>query len=123
MAKKTTNSARRSPIRFDQFNKQIEEAGVEHLQEIEMSADESIFIRLGNGIDQDDQDEFEQRMEDAEDSEEVARIVLDYYPGKTSDEQWEIYTRLGGTADRLGIIYAAATNDQMQRMGKIRPRR
>lgn len=119
MAKQT----KRSPIRFDQFTKQVEEAGVENLQEIQMSKEESIFIRLGNGIDADDQVEFEQRMEDAEDSKEVAMIVLDYYDGATAQEQWEIFEKHGGTADRLGILFASASEDQRQRMGKIRPRR
>lgn len=119
MAKKTTKRA----IRFDQFNKQIEEAGVENLQEIEMSQTESIYIRLGNGIDQDDQEEFDERMNAAEDSKEVAMIVLDYYEGATAQEQWDIFERHGGTADRLGVLFASATSDQAQRLGKIRPRR
>lgn len=124
MAKNTTKkSAGMRPIRFDQFKKQLEEVGVENLQKIEMNADEAIWIRLGNGINADDQEEFEQRLEDAADSEETAMVVLDYYPGATAEEQWDIFTRNGGTADDLAIIFANATREQAERLGKIRTRR
>jgi len=122
MAKNTKSAATR-PIRFDQFKKQVAEAGVENLQKIEMSADEAVYIRLGNGIYADDQEEFEERLREAESNEETALIVLDYYPGATAEEQWDTFTRLGGTADDLALLFANATREQAERLGKIRTRR
>ncbi len=109
-----------APIRFDQFKKQMEDVGVQNLKEIQMSAEESVWIRLGNSINQDDAEEFEQRMEDAETSEETALIVLDYYPKATAEEQWEIFTKHGGTADDMAILFANATRAQAERLGKLK---
>lgn len=121
------------PIRFDQFNKQLEEVGINNLQEVQMSKDVSVYIRLGNSIDTEDTDEFEDRIRDAEDSEEVAKIALDYYP-ETSDPdkfeplergevQWEIFKEHGGTADKMAALWSASTAEQRERLGKLRPKR
>lgn len=121
--KARARAAATRPIRFDQFQKQLDEVGVKNLQEITMSADESVYIRLGNSIDAEDAEEFNDRLNDAADAEEVAMVILDYYPEKTAAEQWEIFTRNGGTADQLSIIFASATSEQAERLGKVRLRR
>ncbi|MBM6622672.1 hypothetical protein JTF08_13735 [Micrococcaceae bacterium RIT802] len=113
----------RRPIRFDQFNKQLDDVGVGNLQEVQLSKDESIWIRLGNSIDQDDAEEFQARMRNAADSEEVALVVLDYYDGATAEEQWELFKSKGGTADRLAALFASATAQQQEDLGKLRPKR
>lgn len=116
-------AARTRPIRFDQFKKQLAEIGIENLQEIELSKDVSIFIRLGNNIDVEDGDEFADRLDRCETSEDTAMVVLDYYDGASADEQWELYKAHGGTADQLAILFASATADQAQRLGKVQVRR
>lgn len=121
--KARARAAATRPIRFDQFKRQLDEVGVKNLQEIQMSETDSIWIRLGNSIDAEDADEFNQRLDDAADAEEVAMVLLDYYPEATADEQWKIYTKHGGTADQLSIIFANATSEQAERLGKLRLKR
>lgn len=121
------------PIRFDQFEKQLEEVGINNVQEVQMTKEVSVYIRLGNSIDAEDTDDFELRMADAGDSEEVAKIVLDYYPETTDpdefeplergEKQWEIFKEHGGTADKMAALWAASTAEQRERLGKLRPKR
>lgn len=111
------------PIRFDQFKDQLEEVGIGNLQEVMLTKDESIWIRLGNSIDEEDADEFQARLRGAANSEECALIVLDYYPKATAEEQYALFKSHGGTADKLATLYGAATIDQQERLGKLRPRR
>mgnify|MGYP003598765381 CR=1 FL=1 len=111
------------PIRFDQFKKQLEEVGIGNLQPIELSKDETIYIRLGNSIDADDTEEFTNKLMYAEDSKAAALIILGYYPGATAEEQWEKFEAVGGTADQLATLFAAATTDQQEKLGKLRPKR
>lgn len=133
---KNKNSKATRPIRFDQFNEQLEEAGIENLQEVQLNKEDSIWIRLGNSIDQEDTEDFEQRLAEAEDSEAAAVVVLDYYPptsdpdeyepGERGRKQFDLFQELGGekaTADRLMTLFANASRDQVDRLGKIRPRR
>lgn len=120
-------------IRFDQFSEQLEEVGVSNLQEVQMAKDVSVYIRLGNSIDQGDADEFQARIRSSETSEDVAKVVLDYYPattdpdeydeGERGEAQWQTFTEHGGTADRLAALFSSATADQQERLGKLRPRR
>lgn len=121
--KAVKQAAKQRPIRFDQFKKQLEEVGVENLQEIELSQTESIWIRLGNSIDSDDAEEFQDRLDRARDSSEVSMIILDYYDGATAEDQWKLYESYGGTADQLAVIFTSATRDQADRLGKLRLRR
>lgn len=111
------------PIRFDQFTKQLEEVGVGNLQEIQLSKEDSIWIRLGNSIDADDADEFDAKLRACDTSEEVAMLVLGYKPDVDAEDQWDLFVSHGGTADRLAALYAAATADQAEQLGKLRPRR
>lgn len=117
------NTAKTRPIRFDQFKKQLDEAGMNNMQEVQLDKDTSIWIRLGNGIDSDDAKDFEARLAGALDSKEVALTVLDYYPERSAEEQWELFEAAGGTADTLAALWTAATVDQRERLGKLRPRR
>lgn len=121
--KARTKAAATRPIRFDQFKRQLDDAGVKNLQEIQMNETESIWIRLGNSIDAEDAREFEDRLNDAADAEEVAMVILDYYPEASAEKQWETYTKNGGTADQLSIIFANATSEQAERLGKLRLKR
>lgn len=124
MAKKaTTSKSAIRPIRLDQFQEQLEQVGISNLQEIQLSKDESVFIRLANSIDADDSEEFESRMRSAATSKDIALVVLDYYDGATADEQWEKFERAGGTADQLALIFRGATNDQAEKLGNLKPRR
>lgn len=113
----------RRPIRLDQFKEQLEEVGIGNLQEIQLSKTESVWIRLGNNINQDDAEEFLDRVRAASDSKEAALVVLDYYPHASAEEQWEKYSAAGGTADELAAIWASATADQQETLGKLRPKR
>lgn len=120
-------------IRFDQFNEQLDEVGISNLQEVMLSKTESVFIRLGNSIDKKDADEFQARIRNARESEDVAKVVLDYYPasedpeefeeGERGEAQWETFSAHGGTADRLAALWHSATYDQQEQLGKLRPRR
>ena len=111
------------PIRFDQFKDQLEEVGIGNLQEVQLSKEDSVWIRLGNSIDEDDADDFQARLRGAANSLECAMIVLDYYPKATAEEQWALFESHCGTADKLATLYGAATIDQQERLGKLRPRR
>lgn len=117
------NDKKLRPIRFDQFKKQLEELGIADLQEVQMGPDAKIFMRLGSGIDRDDDDEFIDRLRAADTSKDAAMVVLDYYPEATAEEQWQIFEEAGGTADQLATLYGSATVDQQERLGKLRPRR
>lgn len=121
--KARSRAATTRPIRFDQFKRQLEDVGVKNLQEVKMNETESVWIRLGNSIDVEDADEFNNRLEDAADAEEVAMVILDYYPEATAEEQWKTFTKHGGTADQLSIIFANATSEQAERLGKLRLKR
>lgn len=110
-------------IRLDQFNEQLEETGISNFQEVMLSKDHSIWVRLGNSIDREDAKEFADRMADATTSEEIALVVLDYREDVTAEEQWEAFKAAGGTADRLAMIYRSATTEQQERLGNLRPRR
>lgn len=114
---------RMRPIRFDQFKKQLEEVGIGNLQEVNLTKTDSIWIRLGNTIDEPDGDEFMDRLRGAADSTEAAMVVLDYYPDATAEEQWELFEANEGTADQLAALWQAATMDQRERLGELRPRR
>lgn len=111
------------PIRFDQFKEQLEEVGIGNLQEVQLSKEDSIWMRLGNSIDEEDADDFQARLRGAADSKECAMVVLDYYPKATAEEQFALFESYGGTADKLATLYGAATLDQQERLGKLRPRR
>ena len=121
--KARSRAAATRPIRFDQFKKQLDDAGVKNLQEVQLSETESIWIRLGNSIDADDARDFEDRLNDAADAEEVAMVILDYYPEATAKQQWAMFQKAGGTADQLSIIFANATSEQADRLGKLRLKR
>lgn len=123
MAKLDKDPARNRPIRYEEFSKQLDEVGAGNMQEVQLSADESIWIRLGNGIDAPDQDEFMERIQAAEGSRETAIIVLDYHAGTTGEQQLELFEKHGGTPDRLAALWAAATRDQAERLGKLRIKR
>lgn len=130
---KNTSSKKLRPIRFDQFAQQLEEVGIGNLQEVQLSKTESIYVRLGNSIDTDDADDFQSRLRSADESEDVAKIVLDYYPattdpdeyedGERGEAQWQTFVQHGGTADKLAALWSAATADQKERLGELRPRR
>lgn len=121
--KSRTRAAATRPIRFDQFKRQLDDVGVKNLQEIQMNETESVWIRLGNSIDAEDGEEFNDRLNDAADAEEVAMVLLDYYPDSSAEDQWKLYTKNGGTADQLSIIFANATSEQAERLGKLRLKR
>lgn len=117
------SNAKLRPIRFDQFKKQLDEVGLGNLQEVQLDANTSIWIRLGNSIDSDDADEFQARIRNANDSKDVALIVLGYHPEHSADEQWDLFEAAGGTPDQLAALWSSATADQQERLGKLRPRR
>ncbi|RZU61738.1 hypothetical protein [Zhihengliuella halotolerans] len=120
MAKKTP---RARVIRFDQFEQQLEETGIGNLQEVQLSKDESIWIRLNIGFDQDDLDEFQRRLRDCDESRDAALVILDYKDGVTAEEQLEKFENHGGTPDKLAALFASATAQKQEDLGKIRPRR
>lgn len=115
--------------RWSQFEEQLEEVGVQNLQTVEMGKGsdgevESIVIRLANSIDAPDAAEFAERIQSCETSEDVALVVLDYHPdGVSAEDQWATFQRFGGTADKLAAFWTAASADQQERLGKLRPRR
>lgn len=111
------------PIRYDEFSKQLDEVGISNMQEVKLSETASIWMRLGNGIDAPDQEEFLERINNAEGTRETAIIVLDYHPGTTGEEQLAVFEQYGGTPDRLAALWAAATRDQAERLGKLKVRR
>lgn len=115
--------ARMRPIRFDQFKEQLEEVGIGNLQEVILSKTESVWIRLGNTIDEDDAEEFMGRLRGASESIDAAMVVLDYYPQATAEEQWALLESHGYTSDQLAALWTAATTDQKERLGELRPRR
>ena len=110
-------------IRFDQFEKQLEEVGITDLQEVTLSQDESVFMLLGVGVDVEKINGLRDRVESAETSEEAAIAILDYHPDLSGEEQFEILTRHGKTADKLIALWSAATADMRDEMGKLRPKK
>ena len=117
------NKSKMRPIRFDQFQKQLEEIGISNLQEVQLSAEESIFIRLGNSIDSEDEEDFQNRLVNAADTRDACLVILDYYDKATAEEQMDLYESHGGTPDQLAALFGSATADQKDRLGKLRPRR
>lgn len=120
----------RRAVDFAQFNKQLDDAGIDNIERVHLGHNEDgsvaeIFVRLGNNIDAEDGETFQARLEACETSKEVALVVLDYHPDgtTTADQQWELFTAHGGTADRLAALYATLTREQQDRLGKLRARR
>lgn len=118
------NKHQSKTIRFDRFKEQLEEVGVNELQAVELSTEDTIYMRLGVSINGGDEDDaFNERMRWAKDSRSAALIVLDYYDGATAEEQLATLERHGGTPDELAVLWASATRDKQEELGKVRPRR
>ena len=115
------------PIRFDQFRKQLEEVGVNELQEVELDGDGSkIYIRLGVGVDAEATNRFMERFQEAETLEDTALEILGHHPDRTAQEQYDLlHEKWPGedTDAQLIALWSTATNDMRERMGKLRPRR
>lgn len=129
MASKNTRAKqerdRNRKVQYAQFVEQLEETGVTNTEKIWLDGDDYITIRLGNGIDAEPDDDFEDRLEDADDSREAVMIILDYDPDpeRTADMQWELFEKHGGTADRLMLLFTALTREQNEKLLKTKVRR
>lgn len=116
-----SNSAR--PIRMDQFKKQLEDTGIGILQKVELGPGNIVELRLGINLDSEPDDEFLTKVRSAENPTEMALLVLQ--PDETHDAEQQLQRVLeaGFTAGELGALWAAATAEQQEALGKLRPRR
>lgn len=119
MATKATKEQSRA-INVEQFRKQLEQADIATLQELKIDDERSVWIRLGSTIDAEDSEEFSERLENAESTEELATIVLDYYPNKTAEQQKKIWRDAGLTWDLLIVMFTQASKEQADRLGKTK---
>lgn len=122
---KAAASRANRPVRFDQFKKQVQELGIsdECLQRIDFTEDESVVIRLGAGYNSEDHEAFIEELQDAVTDEEKAMVLLSYNKDMSAEQQWEICQKHGCTAGDLAVIFANATRELEESMGKIRLRR
>jgi|GEM_PF-3951809 len=112
-------------VRFDQFKKQLAEVDVDSLQRVELSAEAAVYIRLGLNLGGDDGEfrDFMGGIEAADDAEQIAMLVLGYYPDASADEQWATFEAAGGEAHELVALWGASTAARRDELGKLRPRR
>lgn len=124
MASKARPARPKTPqkVVFQEFTAQLEEAGITTLQEIELSDTESVWIRLGSTVDTDDNDEFAARLEACEGPLDLARVILDYHPEITAEEQLETYQKYG-TPEQLAVLFTSLSGEQAERLGKVKVRR
>lgn len=114
------------PIRLDQFKKQLDDAGLSDLQEIQLGPgeDNKVFIRLAFDVDTDKLQDFMNRVEAAgDDNDEVCKVLLDYHPELSAEEQWERFEASDFTTSYLVAAWAAASQELRETAGKIKPRR
>ncbi len=119
MAKPT----KKRPIRMDQFVKQLEEAGIEDLETVEVSQDESVYIRLGVGVDIEKTEAFMDKIRASDSGEETALVILGEHPTISAEEQREKLHTAGWKDEQLIAVWGAATADMRDTMGKLRPKR
>ena len=112
------------PIKFNQFKQQLEEVGVNELQALQFGTgpDETIYLRLGVGIELDETEAFRSRVDQAESELEAATEILSHHPTLTAEEQLEIAHSHGATNSEIVAVWATATAEMRERMGKLRPR-
>jgi len=113
------------PIRLDQFRKQLEDSGVNDLQEIQLGPgdDDKVFVRLGFDVDSEKLEEFMNRVNAAEDSESAALVILDYHDELTAEDQLARVRESDYSFAELVAAWGSATGELRERMGKIKPRR
>lgn len=114
---------KKRPIRMDQFVKQLEDSGINELEEIQVTKDDSVWIRLGVGVEVEKTMEFVERVQATDTAEEAALVILGEHPTFTAEEQRDKVIAAGWTDEQLVALWAAATSDMRDEMGKLRPKR
>lgn len=110
-------------IRMDQFVKQLEEIGVDDLQPIEVAQGVQVWIKLGVGLDVEEAQGFNKRVQASETSEEAALEILGHHSSISAEAQLQTVLDNGWTAAHLVAIWGAATATQREEMGKVRAKR
>jgi hypothetical protein len=115
-------------MRLDQFKEQLEEAGLDGLQPIEIGRGEYVHIRLGITVDETPEHQaFLRAVKDAGedgDQRETALLVLGALDDREKAEaDLERFEEAGGTPGTLMVMWSAATRDQNEALGKIKSRR
>lgn len=119
MAKPT----KKRPIRMDQFVRQLEESGIDELEEVQVSKDESVWIRLSVGLEIEKTQEFIERVQATDTAEEAALVILGEHPTISAEEQREKVLAAGWTDEQLVALWGASSSAMRDEMGKLRPKR
>lgn len=110
-------------VRMDQLKKQYADRviGEGSLVRVEISAGEYVWIKLPIMLAEDD--DFPDRLRAAgvaQDSEELALVVLSGHPDHTAEEQWEKWKASGFDASDLALAFKSELDAAQDRQSDFR---
>lgn len=114
---------KKRPIRMDQFVKQLEDAGIDELEQVEIAQGEVVYIRLSVGIDVEKTQEFMERVQATDTAEEAALVILGEHPSVSAEDQLQKVHDAGWTDEQLIALWGASSAAMRDEMGKLRPKR
>lgn len=107
-------------VRMDQFKSQIADAVLadDRLVEIAVSDSESVWIKIPLMLA--DDDDFPQRLREAEDGAALALVILSGHPDVSAEEQWATWTAAGYDEIDLATLFGTENQAAQERLKNFR---